>query len=98
MDRYYLIQAGHYNIFRNPTPGKSCRLFYPGWVTLPVVLICTLGSYYRFWYSSNSMIDQCYRTLTFPFKEIDIPSFYIEAAWILVDLTGFLDSWSATWE
>jgi SAM-dependent methyltransferase len=43
-------------------------------------------------------VDQRYRTLPFPFEEIEIPSFFIEAEWTLADLTGFLDSWSATRE
>jgi hypothetical protein len=31
------------------------------WMTLPVVFICTFGSYYQFWSYSNSLIDRCWR-------------------------------------
>jgi hypothetical protein len=36
-----------------------------------------------------------YRTIPFPFAEIDAPEFQATAEWTLNDLLGFLESWSA---
>jgi SAM-dependent methyltransferase len=40
--------------------------------------------------------DERYRTLPFPFEEIQPPYFEMRAEWDLKMLAGFLDSWSAT--
>ena len=37
-----------------------------------------------------------YRTLPFPFEELDAPTFVSETEWDLNDLVGFFQSWSAT--
>jgi SAM-dependent methyltransferase len=49
-----------------------------------------------FWPERIRYIEERYRTLPFPFEEIDPPSFAMETRWDLGQLTGFLDSWSAT--
>lgn len=49
-----------------------------------------------FWPERFRFLDERYRTLPFPFKEINPPEFEMQASWDLSHLTGFLDSWSAT--
>lgn len=49
-----------------------------------------------FWLERIHYIEENYRTLPFPFAEIVPRSFEMEARWTLGQLTGFLDSWSAT--
>lgn len=60
-----------------------------------------LESYYRetvgpYWPERFHYLHDRYRTLPFPFEEIESPEFSIEAEWDLTALRGFLASWSAT--
>ena len=48
-----------------------------------------------YWPERIHFLAEGYRTLPFPFEEIEPPPFYMEAHWTLEDLLGFLSSWSA---
>ena len=57
--------------------------------------------YYRnivgeYWPERIHYLEEKYQTLPFPFEEITPPSFSMERNWNLIQLAGFLDSWSAT--
>jgi SAM-dependent methyltransferase len=52
----------------------------------------TVGAY---WPSERRYIEECYRTIPFPFKELPAPHFTLEAKWELKDLVGMLGTWSA---
>lgn len=59
-----------------------------------------LVAYYReilagYWPERFSYVDDRYRTLPFPFEEVDSPEFDMTATWTLGQLVGFLGSWSA---
>lgn len=49
-----------------------------------------------YWPERIHYIDERYRTLPFPFEELSPPAFEMNAEWNLWQITGFLDSWSAT--
>lgn len=49
-----------------------------------------------YWPERIRYLDERYRTLPFPFDELEPPRFEIRADWDLEELAGFLDSWSAT--
>jgi len=49
-----------------------------------------------YWAPERRLLEQGYRTIDFPFAEISIPTFYMEAVWNLDDLVGYLSTWSAT--
>lgn len=49
-----------------------------------------------FWPSERIHVESGYRTLAFPFSEIQTPQFSMETAWTLAELLGYLRSWSAT--
>jgi ubiquinone/menaquinone biosynthesis C-methylase UbiE len=60
-----------------------------------------LWHYYReivgeYWPERIRYLEQRYETLPFPFEEIIPPAFFMEIHWNLIQLAGFLDSWSAT--
>lgn len=49
------------------------------------------------WAPQIHWVDEHYRTLPFPFEELPAPTdLAAEAEWALSDLTGYLESWSAT--
>lgn len=48
-----------------------------------------------FWPSERALIDDAYRSLDFPFAEIQSPAFHIEVEWTLPRLLDYLSTWSA---
>ena len=49
-----------------------------------------------YWPAERALVDAGYRTLPFPFQEIDPPPFAMQADWPLAQLLGYLRSWSAS--
>jgi hypothetical protein len=49
-----------------------------------------------FWPDERRHVEDGYRSLDFPFTEIQGPAFELTAAWTLDALLGYLRSWSAT--
>lgn len=50
----------------------------------------------EFWQKENQFVSEEYKTIPFPFKEIETPSFKFQKEITLDDLKGLLESWSAT--
>ncbi len=49
-----------------------------------------------YWPPERRLVEAGYRTIPFPFEEIQPPAFDIDLAWSLDDLLGYLGTWSAT--
>lgn len=50
------------------------------------------------WPPERAHVDTGYRTLPFPFAEIEAPAFAMEAEWDLQHLMGYFETWSAVKE
>jgi SAM-dependent methyltransferase len=48
-----------------------------------------------YWDNERKFIDKYYKTIPFPFNEIETPVFYSKVKWTQNHLIGFLKSWSA---
>ncbi len=48
-----------------------------------------------YWPSERRHVDNGYCNLNFPFKEIKLPQFSIEAWWSIDELIGYINTWSA---
>jgi SAM-dependent methyltransferase len=53
----------------------------------------TVGAY---WPPERKLVEDGYRSISFPFAEISPPVFYLEAQWTLEQLLGYFSTWSAT--
>ncbi len=53
----------------------------------------TVGPY---WDSARRLVEDEYRSIEFPFDQINAPSFSIKVQWSTEQLSGYLSSWSAT--
>jgi SAM-dependent methyltransferase len=51
-----------------------------------------LGSY---WDPERRLVEEGYRSVTFPFQPLDVPSFAMTAEWEFDGLVGYLGTWSA---
>ena len=78
-----LVVLGYGNIvIENREIGELVKKLYSG----------TLGDY---WDSERHYIDENYRTIPFPFEEIETPEFGISYEWSREQLLGYLGTWSA---
>jgi len=50
----------------------------------------------KYWDEARKLVEDEYRSIYFPFREIVTPTFYINVEWNLTHLAGYLSSWSAT--
>jgi len=50
----------------------------------------------NYWLAENRLIEKEYTTIPFPFEEIKSPTFYYEKPMNLIELIGYLNTWSAT--
>lgn len=48
-----------------------------------------------YWDKERKWIDEQYKTIPFPFKEIDAPPFMIQYQWTLQHFIGYINTWSA---
>lgn len=48
------------------------------------------------WPPQRRLVDEGYRSLEFPFEEIDTPAFVMREQWTLPQLVGYTRTWSAT--
>jgi SAM-dependent methyltransferase len=53
----------------------------------------TVGPY---WPPERALVDAGYRTIEFPFPEVDPPPFEMDTHWTLAALLGYVATWSAT--
>jgi SAM-dependent methyltransferase len=49
-----------------------------------------------YWPAGRELVDDEYRSLSFPFEELSTPTFAMTATWRRHDLSGYISSWSAT--
>ena len=60
-----------------------------------------VNRYYRdvigkYWEPERHLVEQGYRGISFPFREIEAPKFFMETDWVFDHLVGYLGTWSAT--
>lgn len=48
-----------------------------------------------YWDPERKYVDDGYKNIPFPFKQIETPSFSIEVDWSIKELDGYLNTWSA---
>ena len=49
-----------------------------------------------YWPPERKLVEEGYRTIPFPFDEIEAPAFRMEASWTLAQLLGYVSTWSST--
>jgi SAM-dependent methyltransferase len=50
-----------------------------------------------YWAPARRHVEAGYRTLPFPYPELEPPTFAMQQDWRLGELLGYLGTWSATW-
>lgn len=79
-----ILAVWGYNLLTvSPKIDKLVRSFYTG----------VVGPY---WDEARKLVEQEYRTINFPFREIQVPAFHYNTWWTIQHLEGYLNTWSAT--
>ena len=81
-------------------PGGLIALWGYGRMVLPGKMDAPFQRFYAetvgpYWPPERALIDDAYRSLDFPFAEIEAPAFHIEVEWTLPRLMDYLSTWSA---
>ena len=48
-----------------------------------------------YWDKERKLVDEEYKTIAFPFSEIEVPTFAFSFHWTLTELQGYLNTWSS---
>lgn len=81
-------------------PGGVLAIWTYSRVMLPEPLDPIMAEFYEectgpYWPLERKWVDEGYRTLPFPFEELETPELSIEATWPLAQLMGYIETWSA---
>lgn len=82
-------------------PGGVLAVWTYGLFQVNPALDAVIARYYEdlvgpFWPPERRLVEDRYRSLPFPFEEIQPPDFAMHLEWSLDDLVGYLGTWSAT--
>lgn len=85
---------------RSLKPGGMIAVWGYGRMVLPGEMDALFQRFYAetvgpYWPPERALIDDGYRSLDFPFAEIEAPAFSIEVEWTLPRLLDYLSTWSA---
>jgi len=80
--------------------GAAIALWGYGRMVLPEKMDAPFQHFYAetvgpYWPPERALIDDAYRSLEFPFAEIEAPAFFIEVEWTLPRLLDYVSTWSA---
>lgn len=108
IDLVTVAQAAHWfdlprfyaEVARVLKPGGVLALWGYGRMVLPREMDVPFQRFYAktvgpYWPPERALIDDGYRSLDFPFAEIEPPALQIEVAWNLPRLIAYLSTWSA---
>ena len=99
---WFDLPAYYAEVRRVTRPGGIVALISYGVVTAGADLDAVIQPFYRdvlgsYWPPERRHVDVGYRSLPFPFEELDAPALEIRLDWRLEDLVGYVGTWSAVW-
>jgi SAM-dependent methyltransferase len=99
---WFDLPAYYAEVRRVARRGGIVALISYGVVTAGADLDAVIQPFYRgvlaaHWPPERRHVDDGYRSLPFPFEELDPPAFEIRLDWRLEDLVGYIGTWSAVW-
>ena len=97
---WFDLDAFYGEVRRVARPGAVLALVSYGLMRVdarvtPVVRAFHSGVLGGYWPSERAHVDAEYRSLPFPFDEMEMPRLEIATTWNYADLTGYIETWSA---
>jgi SAM-dependent methyltransferase len=99
---WFRIEAFFTEVDRVLKPGGILAVWtYGNQVIGDEPLDAALSRFYRdvvgpYWPSERRHVEAGYRTLPFPYQEVAAPAFNMQEEWTLLELLGYIGTWSAT--
>lgn len=99
---WFRLEAFYDEVKRVLRPGGILAIWCYGLPELPSpALDCLLREYYDhvlhdFWTPERHLVEAGYRSLSFPFAELEVPALSMSVTWTLPEFMGYLYTWSAT--
>lgn len=100
---WFDLERFHSEVRRVLAPGGVIAAWCYGLGTVAPEIDIELRWFYeervgRYWPGERTHVERGYRDLPFPFDELPVPPFTMEASWPLRALLGYLGTWSAVQE
>lgn len=80
-------------------PNGVIALWGNGWLSCDDALMDVIREFYAqvedYWPLPTHLVRQEYKTISFPFKEVEAPHFQVEDNWTVERLLGYYSTWSA---
>ncbi len=94
------LDAFYTEVRRVAKPGGVLALITYGIHDVTPEIDAVVGRFYSevvgpYWPPERRLVEERYRTLPFPFDEIEVPDLVIEEHWNLESLLGYVNTWSA---
>jgi SAM-dependent methyltransferase len=97
---WFDLPAFYREVHRVGQPGSALGLVSYGIVKVDAELDPVIGRFYwdtlgAYWPPERKIVEEGYRSLYFPFSEIQAPSMAMKASWALADFFGYVNTWSS---
>lgn len=97
---WFDLEAYYAEVERVGRPGAAVALVTYGMMTVGEEIDRVVEPFYRetlgpYWPPERRHVEDGYRSLPFPFREVQAPKLEIRTAWSLAALLGYVDTWSA---
>lgn len=97
---WFELDAYHAEVRRVARPGAIIALASYGVMRIDEAVDRVVQRFYSevlgpYWPVERRHVESGYRSLPFPFEEIDVPELEMHAEWKVADLLGYVDTWSA---
>lgn len=98
---WFPLDAFYTEVRRVVKPGGVVALWCYELMTVSEAVDPWVNYFYRtivdpYWPPERTLVEHHYRTIPFPFPELDVPPFSMETHWTLEQLCGYLFTWSAS--
>ena len=99
---WFDLPAYYAEVWRVGRPGGVVALVSYGLVRVDPVVDLVIDRFYSqvlgpYWPPERRHVDDGYRSLPFPFEQIQVPGLAMRASWTRSDLIGYVETWSAVW-
>jgi len=99
---WFDLPAYYAEVRRVTRPGGIIALVSYGVLRADADVDRVIQPFYRavlasYWPPERRHVDEGYRSLPFPFEELEAPALEIRLEWRLAQLVGYVGTWSAVW-